>query len=217
MLYQVLKEMDPEVTRENIQKFIQTTREVLRHLQIDDPMTDIVNTLAKIEARLNYLCEARNILAKQDEKKTAAQRAQPMDLDAFEKDLEKRRREQRNKDQKEKIKKGDQDKKLAQEEKAKRMQEQNRFQGHPHFPRSQKKAMQARVVKKNIMDEATRDEKEYLGTELFQTLQQYKVMEQVQAEAENSVDQVSHMMPPTPQQKLGLQAQAQNSGTALYD
>lgn len=51
------------------------------------------------------------------------------------------------------------------------MQEQNQFQGHPHFARSQKKAMRTRVVKKNIMDEQTRDEKEYLGSELFQTLQ----------------------------------------------
>lgn len=119
--------MDPETSREHIQKFIQTTKEILKHMQIEDPLLDVVTTLAKIEGRLNYLCEARNILAKQDEKKTAAQRAQPMDLDAFERDLEKRRREQRNKDAKEKMKKIDQEKKNAQEEKAKRMQEQNRF------------------------------------------------------------------------------------------
>lgn len=49
-------------------------KKVLEYLQIEDPMTDIVSTLAKIEARLNFLCEARNILAKQDERKTAAQR-----------------------------------------------------------------------------------------------------------------------------------------------
>lgn len=58
--------------------------------------------------------------------------------------------------------------------------------------------MQTRVVKKNILDEATRDEKEYLGTELFQTLQQYKVNEQMEAEGENSADQGSNIMPMTP-------------------
>lgn len=52
------------MSRENIQKFTMELKRVLDHLQIEDPMTDIVNTLAKIEARLNYLCEARNILAK---------------------------------------------------------------------------------------------------------------------------------------------------------
>ena len=97
-------------------------------------------------------------------------------LRAFEVDLDKKRRDQRNREQKEKIKKMEQDKKRTQELKAKKMQEQNRFQGHPVFPRSQKKAMQLKVVKKNIMDEETRDEKEYLGPELFQTLQQYKAI-----------------------------------------
>ena len=52
-------------------------KKILETLQIEDPMTDIVNTLAKIEARVNFLCEARNILAKQDEKKTTAMRTQP--------------------------------------------------------------------------------------------------------------------------------------------
>ena len=56
--------MDPEVTKESIQKFMLQIKKILETLQIEDPMTDIVNTLAKIEARVNFLCEARNILAK---------------------------------------------------------------------------------------------------------------------------------------------------------
>ena len=72
-------------------------------------MTDITQTLAKIEARVNFLCEARNILAKQDEKKTTAMRQQQNhkfeSLRAFEVDLDKKRRDQRNREQKEKIKK----------------------------------------------------------------------------------------------------------------
>lgn len=40
--------------------------------------------------------------------------------------------------------------------------------------------MQMTVVKKNIMDEETMDEKEYLGPELFQALQQYKAMERAE-------------------------------------
>lgn len=108
------------------------------------------------------------------------------------------------------------DKKRAQEEKAKRMQEQNRFQGHPHYPRSQKKAMQARVVKKNTMDEQTRDEKEYLGTELFQALQQEKLKERTEAQdADNSADHFSAIMPPTPMQKRDSLPPAQNADMAL--
>ena len=44
--------------------------------------------------------------------------------------------------------------------------------------------MQLKVVKKNIMDEETRDEKEYLGPELFQTLQQYKAIQKLEAQKE---------------------------------
>lgn len=84
--------MDPDVTKENVQKFVQQVKEILKHLQMEDPMTDIVNTLAKIEARLNYLCEARNFLARRDWRQHGA------DLQTFERELEKKRREQRNKD-----------------------------------------------------------------------------------------------------------------------
>ena len=42
------------------------------------------------------------------------------------------------------------------------------------MPRSQKKAFKPRVVKKDNMDEQTKDEKEYLGGELFTILQEVK-------------------------------------------
>lgn len=55
--------------------------------------------------------------------------------------------------------------------------------------------MQMTVVKKNIMDEETRDEKEYLGPELFQALQQYKAMEKAEnQDDDNFGEHVSQMM-----------------------
>lgn len=102
---QILKEMDPDVSKESIQKFMFNIKKILETLQIEDPLTDIVSTLAKIETRVNFLCEARNILSKQDEKKTAAMRGAQPSLRMFEIELDKKRREIRTKEQKEKMKK----------------------------------------------------------------------------------------------------------------
>ena len=71
-LNEILKEMDPEMNKEEQQKFEKVVKKILQNLQIDDPMTNMVTTFARIEEKLNYLTEARNILAVSDAKKTTA-------------------------------------------------------------------------------------------------------------------------------------------------
>jgi len=68
-LNEILKEMDPDMNKEEQQKFEKVVRKILINLKIDDPMTNMVTTFARIEEKLNYLTEARNILAVQDAKK----------------------------------------------------------------------------------------------------------------------------------------------------
>ena len=48
------------------------------------------------------------------------------------------------------------------------------FRGNPPMPRSEKVAFKPKVQKKDNMDQQTKDEKEYLGTELFGILKVIK-------------------------------------------
>mmetsp|Transcript_9388 Transcript_9388/g.14311 ORF Transcript_9388/g.14311 Transcript_9388/m.14311 type:complete len:115 (+) Transcript_9388:2351-2695(+) len=64
--------------------------------------------------------------------------------------------------------------KERQRQKAEMMKNFELFRGRPLYPRSQKKAFKPRIIKKDNLDEQTKDEKEYLGTELFSILQQVK-------------------------------------------
>ena len=60
--------MDPNCTKDQCDKFNRLVNEVLKSCKIDDDRSSIVLTLTKIESRLNYLCEARNILSEKDQK-----------------------------------------------------------------------------------------------------------------------------------------------------
>jgi hypothetical protein len=60
--------MDPNCTKEQCDKFNRLVTEVLKSCQVEDDRSSIVQTLTKIESRLNYLCEARNILFEKDVK-----------------------------------------------------------------------------------------------------------------------------------------------------
>ena len=66
--------MDQDLSRDPIHKFTSQIKKILQTIQIEDPMTDITQTLARTDTLVNFLCEARNILAKQDQKKTTAMR-----------------------------------------------------------------------------------------------------------------------------------------------
>lgn len=59
--------MDPNCTKDQCDKFNRLIGEILKSCQIEDDRSNIVTTLMKIESRLNYLCEARNILFEKDQ------------------------------------------------------------------------------------------------------------------------------------------------------
>lgn len=67
-LHQTLADMDPNCTKDQCDKFNRLITEILKSAKIDDDRSSIVQTLTKIESRLNYLCEARNILSDKDGK-----------------------------------------------------------------------------------------------------------------------------------------------------
>ena len=54
------------------------------------------------------------------------------------------------------------------------MENFSKFNGKPAVPRSEKKAFKPLVIKKENMDEATKDQREYLGLELFGILRQFQ-------------------------------------------
>ena len=59
-----------------------------------------------------------------------------------------------------------------QREKAEKLKDFVLFRGHDNKPRSQAKTIKQRVVKKDNMDEEQKNQKEYLGSELFEILKQ---------------------------------------------
>jgi hypothetical protein len=65
-LQQTLADMDPNCSKDQCDKFNRLVSEILKSCKIEDDRTSIVQTLTKIESRLNYLCEARNILFDKD-------------------------------------------------------------------------------------------------------------------------------------------------------
>lgn len=58
--------------------------------------------------------------------------------------------------------------------KKERMENLALWTGRPDMPRSEKRQLKSKVVKKDIMDDAEKVEKKYLGAELFSVLSQVK-------------------------------------------
>jgi hypothetical protein len=62
-LIQILKDADPDASKEELDKFVRYVTELLSYLNIqEDPMFDIVEALRKIESNLMYYSEARNLM-----------------------------------------------------------------------------------------------------------------------------------------------------------
>lgn len=62
-LYQILKDADPDASKEELDKFVKFVTELLSFLNLqDDPMYEIVEALRKIESNLMYYSEARNLM-----------------------------------------------------------------------------------------------------------------------------------------------------------
>ena len=143
-------------------------------MQIEDDKSNIILTMTKIESKLNYLAEARNHLHMKDQMLSAAQRHNEKDIETFEKEIISKRREKILKANQEENERKTLEDKERQRLKAEQMKNITLFKGRPLNPRSQKKAFKPKVVKIDNMDEQTKDEKEYLGSELFAILQQVK-------------------------------------------
>ena len=65
-LQEILVEADPVCSQEKTVKFIKLVQDILKSLEIQTDRTDIVDTLMKIESKLNFYCEARDYLQKKD-------------------------------------------------------------------------------------------------------------------------------------------------------
>ena len=60
---EILKDADPLATKEELEKYMKKIADIQTILKIeDDPQSEMVSILGKIESELNYLVEARNIL-----------------------------------------------------------------------------------------------------------------------------------------------------------
>lgn len=80
--------MDPSTPREHMDKFTKFLDEILKSTKIDDNKEDVVMTLRKIESFLYNMIEARNYLHAKDEET----------IKDFERDVEKKRKDQRFKE-----------------------------------------------------------------------------------------------------------------------
>lgn len=89
-IQQMLMDMDNTCTKEKVDKFKKHISDILNFLQLNDDGTNLVDTLMKIEERLNFLCEARNFLNAKD-KRLGHLRTQEKDIETFEKDLARER------------------------------------------------------------------------------------------------------------------------------
>ena len=62
-MIQILKDADPDASKEEIDKFVRFVTELLSFLNLyEDPMYEIVEALRKIESNLMYYSEARNLM-----------------------------------------------------------------------------------------------------------------------------------------------------------
>jgi hypothetical protein len=55
-------ELDEQCKRETFDKFMATLAGILKLLDIDDDKIDVVESIRKVETKLNFLIEARNYL-----------------------------------------------------------------------------------------------------------------------------------------------------------
>jgi len=60
--------MDPGADKQTLNKFMRLMREIQDFLSIKDDIADVVTTLRKIESEVNRLSEARNHIARFEDK-----------------------------------------------------------------------------------------------------------------------------------------------------
>ena len=174
-LIQILKDADPDASKEEIDKFVRFVTELLSYLNLyEDPMYEIVEALRKIESNLMYYSEARNLMVERQQRLPLSKRLNEDDIETFEIKQDKLRKDQRMAALKIETERKQEEAKEKQREKAQKMIEFNFFKGKRDQFRSVKKQFKPLEVKVDNMSQQTKDEKEYLDPELFTILQNVK-------------------------------------------
>ena len=83
---------DPTCTNEIAEKFNKLIGDVLETLNIDDDKSNIVDSLMKIELKLNHLIEARNFLNRKELSSFPGKKTVP--LEQFERDVRKKKNQE---------------------------------------------------------------------------------------------------------------------------
>ena len=95
-LIQILKDADPDASKEEIDKFVRFVTEILSFLNLqDDPLYEIVEALRKIESNLMYYSEARNLMVERQQRLPLSKRLNEDDIETFENKQDKLRKDQR--------------------------------------------------------------------------------------------------------------------------
>lgn len=161
---------DSSCTFDIADKFNSLIIDITKTLSIEDDRSNIVDTLMKIETRLNYLIEARDFLNKRDLSSFPGKKT--VTLENFERE----QRKKKNQENLERKQKEEEDKQIMlkekQRERAEKLKDMVLFRGHELKQRSEAKQIKKRKTKKNVLDEEQKNQKEYLGSELFEILKE---------------------------------------------
>lgn len=178
MAVDVLKGMDPDVRDENSKKFITYIKDILGWSDIQtDIDSSLVECLTKIEEHIFYLCDTRNHLMWKEKNIVKPKgghvdkNAPSITLEKFESNLQKEKQDEKLREFKKAQKQATEDLKKKQIAKANKSSSLVKTVGKKEMLRSTKKAFKAVVKKKDNMSQQTKDEKEYLGEDLFYILQ----------------------------------------------
>lgn len=134
----------------------------------DDPHTAIIQVLRKVEESLNFLCEARNFL--NERYKRGNLKTHDQDIEQYEVMIRKDKKDGAFREKLKDDRRKELEKKEEQRLKALEALSKSTFQGKKVQFRSTKKRFKAVVKKQDNLDQQTKDEKEYLGVELFDIL-----------------------------------------------
>jgi len=85
---------EPDVAQANLDRFTKIITDFITMMKIqDDPINNIIGCLRKIEAELNFFCEARDFLNVQYQRIPPALRKNEVDIETFEINLAKANKE----------------------------------------------------------------------------------------------------------------------------
>ena len=174
---EILKQYDLDVSKQKLDKFSRLLRDICDVMGIDDDVNyNTIGTLRKIETSLNYFTEARNHLHEKSRRLGGPDTVGPKDstITKFELQIDKERKEKARIQFQEEIKARNLEAKQKQLEKTMKLMNSELFRGKPGYQRSKKVEKKIKKVVLDNLDQDTKDEKQYLGEQLFDKLQEVK-------------------------------------------